>query len=64
MPQGNMVVLLGNLIPFSLRQLMPLAPHGSLQGSCSWATNFKNCPRIKKIHPFYSWLKKRIQEKV
>ncbi len=59
-----MVVPLGNLIPFFLRQLMPLTPHGSLQGSCYWATNLKNCSKMKKIHPFHSWMKKRVQEKV
>lgn len=43
-----MVVPLGNLIPFASRQLMPLTPHGSLQGSCYWATNLKKLLKDEK----------------
>jgi hypothetical protein len=63
MPQVNMIVPLGNLIPFSSRQLMPLAPHGSLQRSCFSATNLKNCPQIFKNSSISMMAEKRIHKK-
>jgi len=63
MPQGNMVVPLGNLILFSSRQLMPLAPMVLFKKVVLGQLTSKIAQRLKKFIHFIHGYKREFRKR-